>query len=179
MPHPSRRLVLAGAFSALAAPALARVGLPEEAGVFLAKVDGALQALEAQLPRTGGGFGGFAGGKIGLVIQGPRSPVRFRAGQDLSFIVRMSSVALNPSAPAILWHARSLPKTRRTELGYSMGLGEVSGSPDVVATRMDQPGERLLQLTPEQNLYPGEYMLGVWGASGDTVSGMAYAFGID
>lgn len=176
-----RRRVLAGGLAvACAAPALARaVELPQEAGVFVARVDGVLQALEAQLPHTGGGFGGFAGGKIGLVMQGPHSPVRFRAAQDFSFLVRMASVAINPSTPVFLWRARSLAKTRRAELGYSMGLGDVTGSPDVVAMTMEQPAERLLQFTPTQNLYPGEYMLGLWGQSGDTVSGMAYAFGLD
>lgn len=179
MPYPSRRLALAGVFSALAAPALARVDLPEEAGVFVAKVDGTLQALEAQLPRTGGGFGGFAGGKIGLVIQGPHSPVRFRAGQRLSFLLRLPGPTLNPATPAMLWRAKSQAKARRAELGYGMPFSGVSGSPDVVSTELSRPAERILEITPQVLLYPGEYMLGVWGQSGDTVSGLAYAFGID
>lgn len=181
----SRRAAIAAGLSALATPALVtpalarRVELPQEAGVFVARVDGTLQALEAQLPQTGMRFAVF-GMKIALVFKGARSPVRFRAGQALSFLVLMNGEA-NSMTPPVLWRARVDKASRRVELGYATDFtAEMTGSPDIVTTgRTVFDNKGMVEVRAYDPLPPGEYVLGIKSQGGDAVSGMAYAFGVD
>lgn len=153
--------------------------MPQETGVFIARADGALLALEAQEPQRKGSLG-VLGMKAALVFEGARSPVRFRAGQALSFIVRINPEPAATASP-ILWRAHVARASRRVELGYSTSLAaDMTGSPDIVPagrTALDRRG--LVEIRPGAPLAPGEYFLGMRAQGGDAVYGQGYGFGID
>ncbi len=151
-------LLAGGAFAA---------GEPEYAGNFAEKnpATGAYAPLERVTPRQETrvrGFG-FGGGYSQLVIPGEQSPVRFKAGQPIEFVVRVSSQDRDPLATVQFFQVQP-DKGNRTMRMADVGGPFNSHADDVsqkyavqfTATKM---GTSFFKIVPVQPLQPGEYTL--------------------
>lgn len=113
-------------------------------------------------------------------IQGAASPVRFRAGQDIEFIVRFSSQALDPAAAVVFQRAAPTKTTRRLS-GQRTGL--VFGRTTEESTMVGFDGSKYLDhfflIRPQRPLIRGEYCLSMARTSALDWSPVEYCFGID
>jgi hypothetical protein len=98
-------------------------------------------------------------------MQGARSPVRFKTGQKLSFVVRMPDGA-DPKTFS-LFVLETKPRTRRTKAGPTEGV------PVTAPFTVKRIDESAYFLTPSEDLPPGEYSFSA-SSSND-----GYCFGID
>jgi hypothetical protein len=139
---------------------------------------GTLTPLEKQQPNTqtkviGLGYGGA---KTSIIFNGPASPVRFKAGQDIQFVVRLNAPGIDPETLVNL-NVLKVTKGRREVViakAGSMGMNARSTSGESLRSlNFSKYGENSLKLSPATPLEPGEYVITTkFGQS-------AFLFGID
>ncbi|MGA2350035.1 MAG: hypothetical protein ABSF70_06360 [Terracidiphilus sp.] len=154
---------------------------PEFADVFFRLDTGKLIPLERQTATMQGRAGGFivVSVKASWEIPGANSPVRFRSGRPLDFVVR---TALDPSGadPATLYFLSKLDVKNKTrelvvmEGHASPGGATMNGNPaqSALPVTFSRYGDSSLKLTTGP-LPPGEYAL-----SGPYVQPI-FCFGVD
>lgn len=144
-----------------------KVQEPEYPGIFflLDSSTGNLIPLERQTPDykiNGRGMGS----KTVTEIKGARSPIRFKEGQTLEFVVLVSSQQIDPHGSLLFFSLESQKDKRQL-------ITNVTGSSDKsVPFNATKYGTSSFRITSAQNLSPGEYFLG--GGAQDR-----FCFGID
>jgi hypothetical protein len=136
--------------------------VPEYVGQANAVVDGASIPLERQNPQTDVKIRafGFGGAKARNAVNGEQSPVRFRRGQNIAFIVRVPNQEIDP-----LSMIRILPvKARKGQRQLEMITGSMSGSRDrfnerAIAIEAQRYGRNAFRVSTAQPLEKGEYAL--------------------
>lgn len=166
-----------------------KVQEPEYINVFfvLNPADGSLVPLERQtaIGRFKSKALGLGGGAISIEINGEKSPIRFKADQQPSFVVRLASQQTDPAGAVqfFLWQSkkgvRSHPITEVASMGLSAKDASAGASVSFDAARY---GESSIRLAPTKPLAPGEYALGptmAHDALGAPQNYNAFSFGID
>lgn len=153
---------------------------PDMADIFY-RLDGdKLISLERQGSATQTGAHGFIvmSMKSAAEFQGGRSPIRFKAGQSLTFIVR-SAIPIGSMDPNTIFHFRKLVEKKKTRemvtmsgsanpFGVSM---KTNGNTGLLAVEFSKYGDHSLRAVTE-SLSPGEYAF-------SKVGGAAFCFGLD
>jgi hypothetical protein len=119
---------------------------------------------------------GLGGGESSLEFQGEKSPVRFREGRKLKFVIRVSSQQTDPQEIIQFYSLKSKKGTRKLVIvkAKSMGLSSKSVLNErSVAFNATKYGQSSFMISPAQNLPTGEYMLGL------STNNDGYCFGID
>jgi hypothetical protein len=157
------------------------VSEPDIADVFYRLGAGKLVSLERQSAAVKTGAHGFivVGMKSAQELPGVKSPIRFKAGDPLTFIVR-SAVSMGMVDPGTIYFLRALaPKKKFRELVTMSGRfspigGGVTSTPQAGALPVDfsKYGEYSLQMKAGA-LPPGEY------AIGKPYAPAVFCFGID
>jgi len=170
--------LVASPLFALMAQEKAIVQEPEYVNVvlYLDPATGALQPLERQKPNSSTkvkalGLGG-ATGKI--VFEGARSPIRYKAGEEIQFVVRGLSSEVEPDSQVGL-RVLVVSKNERGIVSMKVTLGGAKSMQGEAARRLtfSKYGERSTRFSPAQPLEPGEYVINIKGGSTD------FLFGID
>jgi hypothetical protein len=163
-----------------------KVQEPEYIGViFYLDPSNALSPLERQKTKMevktkAWGYGGM---KMGNAYKGSQSPVRFKAGQDIQFIVRgrvASHGGMEPPPPETLVSLKALKVSKDERMSAVMEMKVMGfGSKAQDTSRplvFTNYGEQSYRVSPAEPLEPGEYVMS-WGAglggNGD------FLFGID
>jgi hypothetical protein len=175
-------LLLATCLVAVMSMAQTPVKEPEFADTFAALTpSGDLSPLERQTAQIHTGAGGFmvASGKAAYEIPGEKSPVRFTAGQPLSFVVRSSLAAtdVDPATQFVLRHLDMKKKNR--EIAFSTTHATPFGAHTNTNLNAGQIpisfahyGASSYRITAS-NLPPGEYALSrIYGQE-------VFCFGVD
>jgi hypothetical protein len=139
--------------------------VPEYVGQVNAVAGGASMPLERQNAQTdlkirGLGFGG---GRMRQIVSGDRSPVRFRQGQDIKFVVRVPNQDMDPVSTLRLLPLR-VRKGRRELDMMSTGFAGITGARDRVnehsiAIQAQKLGKNAFTISTVQPLSKGEYAL--------------------
>ncbi len=152
---------------------------PEYSGtVFFLNPAGALLPLEKQMPNSQVKViaGGFGGAKVSVTFNGPASPTRFKAGQDVQFVVRLIASGIDPESLMSL-EVLKVSKDHREVVAVKAGsLGSSSKSTSGEFTRplnFSKYGQQSVKLSPTEPLAPGEY------AITNKLEQSAFLFGID
>jgi hypothetical protein len=119
---------------------------------------------------------GFGGGESCVEFQGEKSPVRFREGQKLQFVVRVASQQTDPQE--IIQFFSLEPKNGRRKVvtvkAKSMGLSAKTVLNEKAITfNATKYGHSSFRIIPEQELHSGEYVLSV------PTNNIGFCFGID
>jgi hypothetical protein len=152
-----------------------KVQEPDYLGVFfsLDSNTGNLSPLERQTPEAKW-KSGLGGVESSLEFKGERSPVRFKQGQRLEFVVLVSSQQMDPQGLVQFLSLEAKKGKRRLVTGKSALFGgKTSISEKAIAFNAAKYGTSSFKITPAQNLPPGEYTL----SQPDTDDG--FCFGID
>jgi hypothetical protein len=166
-------------FLTLAGQEVKKVQEPEYIGiVFTLDPAGALSPLERQQPNTqtkviGMGYGGA---KTSIIFKGPTSPVRFKAGQDIQFVVRMNAPGIDPESLVNLDVLKVSKDHREVVIAKAGSMGMNSKSTSGESQRplnFSKYGEQSLKLSPAEPLGPGEYVITT------KLGQSAFLFGID
>lgn len=119
---------------------------------------------------------GFGGGESSLEIKGEKSPVRFKEGQKLEFVVLVSSQQIDPQGIIQFFSLESKKGKRRLMLAKASSMG-MSGksvmSERAIPFNAAKYGTSSFKISPAQDLPPGEYTLGAPGNND------GFCFGID
>jgi hypothetical protein len=157
-----------------------RVQEPEYLGIFflLDSSTGNLVPLERQTPegKVKVKAMGFGGGESVLEIKGEKSPIRFKEGHTLEFVVLVSSQQIDPQGSLQFFSLESKKGKRQLILAKagSMGRsGKSTMSEKAVPFNATKYGTSSFKITPVQNLPPGEYTLSTSGTNA------GFCFGID
>jgi hypothetical protein len=138
-------------------------------------------------------FGGLGGMQTQMSYKGSRSPVRFRAGQAIQFVVRVPPPVATlpgmeppPQDDPVKLNVLKVSKDQRLNVSAKLGGGALMtgvGSLKTVETlrtlKFSKYGEQSTQVSPAEPLEPGEYVMttalgGMMGmGNGD------FLFGID
>jgi hypothetical protein len=154
---------------------------PEASEVFYGLNAGQLLPLEREVAVVRGRAGGFIAIKVKgtLEFRGGRSPVRFRSGVPLKFVIRptASTPAVDPFTAYCLRSLDSKKKVREIVItsGYATPLGAsstVNASKGVMPLTVSRYGEHSYIYTAT-DLPPGEYALS------NTRGGLAFCFGVN
>jgi len=152
---------------------------PEFIGAFYAldASSGNLLDLERQTPRfqLHTKMMGYRGGKESAVVPGPRSPVRFKSGSPIAFIVKLETGGQDPTTLISIHSMKSRKNEREVEMVSVGALGHSSKSTlddSAVPINVAKYGQASYKVTSSQTLAPGEYVI----ASSPRVG---YFFGID
>jgi hypothetical protein len=159
------------------------VAEPDFAEIFYRLDAGKLVLLERQSMATmhsGTGFGSY---NTKSILPGNRSPVRFRAGEPLEFVVRQGQVT-GAQDPATAYHLRPLAVKKKTRelaivtvhaTGLFSATSKMDAAVDELPVEFARYGNSSIRLTTKP-LPPGEYALGQsYGGLGLAV----YCFGVD
>jgi len=140
----------------------AKVQEPEYKNVFfaLSTTDASLLPLERQTGTLQEKVG-FGGGESFAEIKGERSPIRFKADQQLSFVVRLDSPETDPGS-AVQFFSWQPKKNGRKLVISKAGVMGTSGTTGFARIPFDagRYGESSAKVTPTKPLAPGEYGLG-------------------
>ncbi len=163
-----------------------KVQEPEFLGTFffLDSTTGKLTPLERQTPVQNAKVKamGLGGAKMSMMIGGDRSPVRFKEGQPLDFVVLTSSQQIDPQSIAHLFFLETTQYQRRLEVAQ-FGLfsgGGASSQTSAIPFDASKYGLSSFKITPIESLFPGEYIL--TGAMSTSLAGPStdgFCFGID
>jgi hypothetical protein len=153
---------------------------PEYLGVvFYLDPTGALSPLERQQPNIQSkAIGlGYGGAKTSTIYKGAKSPVRFKAGQDIQFVVRMNAPGIEPDSLVKL-DVLKVSKDQREMLlakAGAMGFGGVKSTNGQTSQTLNfsKYGEQSLKVSPAGPLGPGEYVITAMGGQS------RFLFGID
>jgi len=156
-----------------------KVQEPEYIGiVFSLDPAGTLSPLERQQAniQTKVKAFGYGGAQSSSVFKGPKSPVRFKAGQDIQFVVRLNVPGIEPDSLVKL-NVLKVSKDQReiimAKVG-SMGMSSKSTSGESLCTlNFTKYGEQSLKFAPAVSLEPGEYVITTMGGQS------GFLFGID
>jgi hypothetical protein len=144
--------------------------------VLLDSASGNLIDLERQTLKVKVHPHGFGGAESDLVLKGDKSPIHFKKGQDLEFIVRVSSQATDPQGFLLLYSLESKKDQRRLEVakaGYAGIGGKTVLDKSAIAFNATKYGTSSFKIKPIQELPPGEYLF----LTRDAKDG--FAFGIE
>lgn len=157
-----------------------KVQEPEYIGVFYfaESATGALTPLERQTPEVKIKVKalGFGGGEGSIEVKGGKSPTRFKAGQPLSFVVRLASQQVDPLSVIQFFSLESKKDKRRLVISKagSMGIsGRSVAGASAVSFNVSKYGESSFKISPARDLPPGEYAL-----SGEGIKD-GFCFGVD
>jgi hypothetical protein len=155
-----------------------KVQEPEYLGVFflLESSTGNLVPLERQTPEIKTKAAGIDGWKRTVEIRGDKSPVRFKEGQKLEFVVLVSSQQTDPQGILRLFSLESTKGKRQMVLAKTNSMGTSTKtvmSEKAVPFNATKYGTSSFKITPAQNLPPGEYLLDAPGTHDE------FCFGID
>ncbi|HLZ85964.1 MAG TPA: hypothetical protein VKQ52_01935, partial [Puia sp.] len=121
-----------------------------------------------------GFFGARGGGGASLVVDGPRSPARLKAGSDIRFAIKLGSM-MDPSSLIKLYRFDAQKKTREAPAN--------GDSKHLVDCNIKKSGSDVYLLIPASRLTPGEYgfqnMMMVNGSGMGHMSYTFFAFGVD
>jgi hypothetical protein len=119
---------------------------------------------------------GYGGGEKSIVFNGSASPVRFKAGQDIRFVVRLDFPGIDPEG-LIKLDALKVSKDQREIVIVKVGpMGTSSKSTNgesMVPLNAIKYGEQSFEFSPAGPLAPGEYAIGTKGGQD------GFLFGID
>ena len=157
-------------FFALCHPALGqetnKVQEPEFLGTFfsLDSTTGNLSPLERQtaMHKILVKAMGFGGGVGYFELSGEKSPVRFKEGEKLEFVVLVSSQKSDPQGIIQLfsWESKKGKRQLTIDKAGSMGIGSKSLlQKSLIAFNASKHGTSSFKITPAENLPPGEYTL--------------------
>lgn len=159
-----------------------KVKEPEYAGSFfrLNSKDGELIPLEKQNTQMHTGAGGFfvVKGETVAQIDGEKSPLRFKKGEKLDFIVKLASQENDPQTQIGFALFESVKGKRRVVLATATGgpfgvSGRETWQSKIVSYNAAKYGESSFRVSPVQQLLPGEYVLGIKGVP------ISFCFGVD
>jgi len=155
-----------------------KVQEPEYLGVFflLDSSTGNLAPLERQTFERRTKVAGIDGTKSTIEIKGEKSPVRFKEGQKLEFVVLVSSQQIDPQGILQYFSLESKKGKRQMVIAKTNSLGtnaKTVANEKAVPFNATKYGTSSFKITSAQNLPPGEYTLGV-PSSND-----GFCFGID
>jgi hypothetical protein len=165
-------------FITFAAQEVTKVQEPEYIGiVFSLDPAGALTPLERQQPnfQTKVKGLGYGGAQSSTVFKGSRSPVRFKADQDIWFVVRLNAPGVEPDSLVKLDVLKVAKNQREMVIAKAGAMGFGAKSTNGEAQRplnFTKYGEQSLQVSPAGPLDPGEYVI-------TTMGGNSFLFGID
>lgn len=166
-------------FLALVGQEVKKVQEPEYIGVvFYLDPAGSLSPLERQQPnfQTKVKALGYGGAQSSTIFKGSKSPVRFKAGQDIRFIVRLNASGIEPDSLVKLNVLKVAKDQREIVMAKAGAMGFGAKSTNGEAQRplnFSKYGEQSLQVSPAGPLEPGEYVItSMGGQSG-------FLFGID
>ena len=156
---------------------------PEYIGVFfyLNPTDGKLIPLERQNTQMRTGAGGFwsVSATTTAEVDGEKSPVRFKQGENLDFIVKLGSQQNDPQGQIGFATFDSEDGKRLVVLAKATArlTGSVSSGETwqskLVAYDVAKYGESSFRVSPKSQLLPGEYVLGIKDVA------ISFCFGID
>jgi hypothetical protein len=157
-----------------------KVQEPEYLGIFylLDLSTGNLTPLERQTAETKVKVKamGYGGAKSTVEFKGEKSPVRFKEGQKLEFVVLVSSQQIDPQGIIQFFSLESKNGKRQLVIAKASSMG-MSGksvmSERAVPFNASKYGTSSFKITPAQNLPPGEYTLSAPGNND------GFCFGID
>ena len=126
---------------------------------------------------------GFGGGGSAYVMDGARSAIRIKAGNDLRFAVKLAGM-IDPSSMIRLYRLNPNKKAREATLSSSGGMFNKSASTtnNGIDCNVQKSGADVYILIPASRLAPGEYgfMNSMqMSSSGSRVSYTFFTFGID
>jgi hypothetical protein len=154
-----------------------KVQEPEYLGNFflLDSSTGNLIPLERQTPATTAKGTGYAGEEVSIEFKEEKSPVRFKEGQELQFVVLVSSQQTDPQTLQFFSLAskngkRRLVTAKRNFMGTK---GKSVMGEKAVPFNATKYGTSSFKITAAQKLSPGEYVLGAPGTHD------GFCFGID
>jgi hypothetical protein len=181
MTYNASRAALAMTVLAVTCVAQTAAPEPEMADIFYRLDGGSLVPLERQAPATRSNAHGFFVMNISTVSEfaGARSPVRFKSGERLDFVVR-TVVPVFAVDPNTIYCLRKLdPKKKTRELAIMSGhfspLGTSTTSTPaegILPVEFSRYGSSSLKMTTGE-LTPGEY------AVGHPHGPAAFCFGVD
>ena len=119
---------------------------------------------------------GYGGAKTSIIFKGPTSPVRFKAGQDIQFVVRMNAPGIDPESLVNLDVLKVSKDHREVVIAKAGSMGMNSKSTSGESQRplnFSKYGEQSLKLSPAEPLGPGEYVITT------KLGQSAFLFGID
>lgn len=148
---------------------------PEYLGVVEAHVNGTTRQLERQriVVNARIRLGGLGGIKSNYEMPGARSPVRFAAGQQVEFIVRVASQEADPQTYISFYRLDSKKKKRIvTAMRADYGGATNTLNRHSVAFDARKHGTQFFRLVPLGPLTPGEYMITATSQDG-------FLFGVD
>ena len=163
----------------LVAQEVKKVQEPEYIGiVFYLDPAGALSPLERQQPniQTKVKALGYGGAQSSTVFKGSKSPVRFKAGQDIRFVVRLNAPGIEPDSLVKLDVLKVSKDQRGVVMAKAGAMGFGAKSTNGEAQRplnFSKYGEQSLQASPAGPLDPGEYVITTMGGQS------GFLFGID
>lgn len=166
-----------------------KVQEPEFLGTFflIDSTTGNLIPLERQTPAQNAKIKGFGlgGVEMSMIISGDKSPVRFKEGQKLNFVVLSSSQQIDPQGLVHLFSLDSAKAERHfqvAKVGFSGGGDKSQAS--AIQFNASKYGISSFMITPAEDLVQGEYLLSgafssasFGGLSGPSNDG--FCFGID
>ena len=152
-------------FGTSPAPAQRQAQIPEYVGHVSAVVDGASVPLERQNPQMDAKMRGFGlgGMRTRYIVNGDRSAVRFRQNQNISFILRVVSQDVDPTASLRLLPIT--PRKGRRELDYmTTGFGGLTGARDrinerAIVVQAQRLGRNAFRISTNGPLQIGEYAI--------------------
>jgi hypothetical protein len=174
-----KKLVVVAVIAATCLVAKSQQPEPEFSGVFYSLDGQTLNQLEHQNAAIHGSGGGFivAGMKANYELDGAKSPVRYKSGESLTFVVKTPlATSIDPSTIFILRKLESKKKTREivfmkghiTPFGGGMKTNMTEGQlPLKFSAYAD--GVKITVDNPQ----PGEYAFSLYGAPN------FYCFGVD
>ncbi|GGA81535.1 hypothetical protein [Puia dinghuensis] len=135
-----------------------------------------LEKTTGEMKTKGMGFIGArgGGGSASLVINGPHSPARLKAGGDIRFAIKLSSMT-DPSSIIKLYRFDAEKRSRETPMG--------GDSKHTIDFNIQKSGDDVYILIPATRLAPGEYafqdmmMVNTFGMG--KMSYTFFAFGVD
>ena len=156
---------------------------PDYVGVFfrLNPTNGELIPLERQNTQMRTAAGGFiaVGAETVAQIDGEKSPIRFRRGEKLDFIVKLNSQQNDPQSQIGFVLFESVKGKRQWVLAKGSvapfagaSVKDVSQS-KIVSYNVAKYGESSFKVSPVDSLLPGEYVLGIKGVA------VSFCFGVD
>lgn len=163
----------------LVAQDVKKVEEPEYIGiVFYLDPAGALSPLERQQPnvQTKVKALGYGGAQSSTVFKGSKSPVRFKAGQDVRFVVRLNAPGIEPDSLVKLDVLKVAKDQREIVIAKAGAMGFGAKSTNGEAQRplnFSKYGEQSMQVSPAGPLDPGEYVITTMGGQS------GFLFGID
>ncbi len=165
----------------MAVPARAAdiAGEPEYAGIFAERdAKGHYTQLErvTPVPVTRVRAFGFGGGETHLQITGEASAVRFKAGQQMEFVVRVLTQEKDPATLVQFYTLTPSKGNRILQMANVGGMGlhaEQTSGAHAVSFSATKLGTKFFRVVSAAPLPPGEYMVG----TSDAADG--FCFGID